>query len=53
MGVVALRGGVLYVGRVDGDAARFLFGRLVDLVVSHGHEGRELGFREHLNPPEA
>jgi hypothetical protein len=44
--VVAVRGLILDVSRRDGDAARLLFRRLVDLVVSG--ERRAAGFSENL-----
>jgi hypothetical protein len=46
VGVVAVRGLILDVSGRDGDAARLLFRRLVDLVV--GGESRAAGFRQHL-----
>ncbi len=46
MRIVALRGLVFDVGGGDGDAARLLFRRLVDLVV--GGVGRAAGFRQYL-----
>jgi hypothetical protein len=46
MGVVAGLGFVFDMGGRNGDAARLLFRRLVDLVI--GRVGRAAGFRQHL-----
>lgn len=48
VGVVALGGGVLHVGRVDRNPTGFFFRSLVDLVVRHRVEIGELLVRKHL-----